>query len=117
FLRGPDGAYWTGWQFANNKHFPNERSSYTSAAIILAADALSAATGGNGLFRAAADPAAPAPDPGRCGCHMTPAQPSSPVPPPPRIVIMTWVAPSRPEVMITKLLLCRSPCGVRRVAG
>ena len=46
FLRDPDGAYWTGWQFANEKHFPNERSSYTSAAIILAADALSAATRG-----------------------------------------------------------------------
>ena len=51
FLRDPDGAYWTGWQFANNKHFPNERSSYTSAAIILAADALSRTTGGNALFR------------------------------------------------------------------
>jgi hypothetical protein len=72
FLRGPDGAYWTGWQFANNKHFPNERSSYTSAAIILAADALSAATGGNGLFRATgAGTARPAPDPGQCGCAMT----------------------------------------------
>jgi MMP endo-(1,4)-3-O-methyl-alpha-D-mannosidase len=51
FLRDPDGAYWTGWQFANKKHFPNERSSYTSAAIILAADALSRTTGGNALFR------------------------------------------------------------------
>ncbi|MBO0817781.1 MAG: prenyltransferase, partial [Actinobacteria bacterium] len=72
FLRDPDGAYWTGWQFANRKHFPNERSSYTSAAIILAADALSAATGGSGLFRTAADdPAAPAP--GQCGCAMTTA--------------------------------------------
>jgi len=51
FLRHPDGAYWTGWQFANRKHFPNERSGYTSAAMILAADALSATTGGSGLFR------------------------------------------------------------------
>jgi len=51
FLRDPDGAYWTGWQFANKKHFPNERSSYTSAAIILAADALSRTTGGNAMFR------------------------------------------------------------------
>ena len=52
FLRDPDGAYWTGWQFANRQHFPNERSGYTSAAVILAADALSATSGGNGLFRA-----------------------------------------------------------------
>ncbi len=75
FLRDPGGAYWTGWQFANKKHFPNERSSYTSAAIILAADALSAATGGNGIFRATgADAAAPAPDPSQCGC---PARPHS----------------------------------------
>ena len=68
FLRDPDGAYWTGWQFANKKHFPNERSSYTSAAVILAADALSRSTGGNSLFRAAgAGTARPAPDPGHCG--------------------------------------------------
>src|SRR5215831_8752347 len=73
FLRDPDGAYWTGWQFANKKHFPNERSSYTSAAIILAADALSRSTGASGLFRATAAGSvpAPAPDPLRCGCQVT----------------------------------------------
>jgi len=73
FLRDPDGAYWTGWQFANKKHFPNERSSYTSAAIILAADALSRSTGASGLFRATAAGTvpAPAPDPLRCGCQVT----------------------------------------------
>jgi hypothetical protein len=69
FLRGPDGAYWTGWQFANNQHFPNERSSYTSAAIILAADALSRSTRANALFRATGTGTArPAPAPGQCGC-------------------------------------------------
>ena len=74
FLRDPDGAYWTGWQFANKKHFPNERSSYTSAAIILAADALSRSTRANGLFRAAGTGTArPALDPGRCGCAVTTA--------------------------------------------
>jgi MMP endo-(1,4)-3-O-methyl-alpha-D-mannosidase len=74
FLRDPDGAYWTGWQFANKKHFPNERSSYTSAAIILAADALSRTTRANGLFRATGTGIArPAPDPRRCGCAMTTA--------------------------------------------
>ena len=73
FLRDPDGAYWTGWQFANHKHYPNERSGYTAAAVILAADALSRTTGGNGLFRTtgADTAAAPAPDPGRCGCAIT----------------------------------------------
>ena len=39
-LRDRDGAYWTGWQFANQAHFPAERSSWTAAAMILAADAL-----------------------------------------------------------------------------
>ncbi len=51
-LRHPDGSYWTGWQFANRAHFPGERSSWTAAAMILAADALSGTTGGAGIFRA-----------------------------------------------------------------
>jgi len=53
-LRDPDGSYWTGWQFANRKHFPNEQSSWTAAAVVLAADALCGATGGSGIFAAAA---------------------------------------------------------------
>jgi hypothetical protein len=72
-LRDPDGAYWTGWQYANKKHFPNEHSSYTSAAVILAADALARASGASALFHAiGSDTArAPAPDPARCGCAVT----------------------------------------------
>ena len=69
-LRDGDGAYWTGWQFANRDHFPAERSSWTAAAMILAADALCGATGGSGLFRDAGarpGPAAAA-DPDTCGC-------------------------------------------------
>jgi hypothetical protein len=70
FLREPDGAYWTGWQFANKRHFPNERSSYTSAAIVLAADVMCGATGGSAIFRdVAADPAEAMPaDDAACGC-------------------------------------------------
>jgi len=72
-LRDDSGAYWTGWQFANRQHYPAERSAWTAAAVILAADALSATSGGSGLFRAiGADTAtAPAPDPGNCGCAIT----------------------------------------------
>jgi hypothetical protein len=55
-LRDGDGSYWTGWQFANRAHFPNERSSWTAAAVVLAADALSRASGGSDLFRAATPP-------------------------------------------------------------
>ena len=53
-LRSPDGSYWTGWQYANRAHFPNEQSSWTAAAIVLAADAMSGATGGSGIFAEAA---------------------------------------------------------------
>jgi hypothetical protein len=71
FLRDPGGAYWTGWQFANQQHYPNEQSGYTAAAVVLAADALSRTSGGNGLFRAMGADTATAPDPGRCGCAIT----------------------------------------------
>ena len=42
FLRAADGSYWTGWQFENSKHYPHEHSSYTAAAVVLAADVLAA---------------------------------------------------------------------------
>ena len=69
-LREQDGAYWTGWQFANRAHFPREQSAWTGAAVILAADALSGATGGSGVFRepCATDGAARAADLPACGC-------------------------------------------------
>jgi hypothetical protein len=50
-LREDDGSYWTGLVFADRKHWPVERTTWTAAAVILAADALSAATPGNGIFR------------------------------------------------------------------
>jgi hypothetical protein len=68
-LRHSGGAYWTGWQFANQAHFPAEQSSWTAAAVILAADALSGATGGAGLFAGiAAAPAGLLDDSVACGC-------------------------------------------------
>ena len=53
-LRHPDGSYWTGWQYANRAHFPAERSSWTAAAVVLAADALTGFSGGGGVFRGGA---------------------------------------------------------------
>jgi hypothetical protein len=69
-LRDPGGSYWTGWQFANQAHFPNEQSTWTGAAVILAADALSGATGGAGIFAGiAAGPSVRQPVAGAaCGC-------------------------------------------------
>lgn len=50
-LRDPDGSYWTGYVFADQKRWPEEQSSWTAAAVILAADALTRTTLGNGIFR------------------------------------------------------------------
>ena len=52
FMRSQDGAYWTGWVIPDKVHFPGgERTSYTSAAVILAAYALSSDDKCAGLFR------------------------------------------------------------------
>ena len=51
-LRRADGSYWTGYQFVENINWPDEQTTWTAAAVILAADALSWATPGSGIFRA-----------------------------------------------------------------
>src|SRR6476620_4699021 len=68
-LRHQDGSYWTGWQFANQAPFPRERSSWTAAAVVLAADALAGFSGGAGIFRDAADEAGQPGDRTACGCE------------------------------------------------
>ncbi|NMO04595.1 prenyltransferase [Gordonia sp. TBRC 11910] len=50
-LRDPDGSYWTGLVFSDGKRWPVEKSCWTSAAVVLAADALSRTSSGNGIFR------------------------------------------------------------------
>jgi hypothetical protein len=74
-LRHDDGSYWTGWQYVNENHFPAERSSWTSAAAVLAADALAGFSGGSAIFRAVPVPAGlrQPPDPAACGCAATAA--------------------------------------------
>jgi hypothetical protein len=58
-LRDDDGSYWTGFVYPDSARWPVERTTWTAAAVILAADALSGATPASGLFP---DPAAlPAP--------------------------------------------------------
>lgn len=49
-LRERDGSYWTGLVYADGKRWPVERTTWTGAAVILAADALSGATGGAAIF-------------------------------------------------------------------
>ena len=69
-LRHRDGSYWTGWQFDDQAPFPRERSSWTAAAVVLAADALTGFSRGAGVFRDATGPAAAGP----CSCG-SPADP------------------------------------------
>lgn len=45
-----DGAYWTGWQFVENIVWPEEKTTWTSGAIMLAADALTEHTPASRLF-------------------------------------------------------------------
>lgn len=50
-LRDSDGRYWTGRVFPQEVHFPSdEKSTYTAAAVILAADALAGASPASGLL-------------------------------------------------------------------
>jgi hypothetical protein len=57
WLRLEDGAYWTGMVFPGSKPYPGDQSSYTAAAVVLAADALAGLTPASGFFRALHEPA------------------------------------------------------------
>jgi hypothetical protein len=59
-LRAGDGSYWTGMAYPERKHFPGgERSTYTAAAVILAANVLCGGTPTSGLFRGETLPVVP----------------------------------------------------------
>jgi hypothetical protein len=49
-LRADDGSYWTGLVYADGARWPVERTTWTAAAVVLAADALAGATPGAGVF-------------------------------------------------------------------
>ena len=67
-LRDPDGSYWTGYVYADGKRWPEEQTTWTGAAVVLAADALSRTTPGSGIFRARSLPLGLAVDGTLCGC-------------------------------------------------
>ena len=48
--RASDGSYWTGYQFAEDLLWPQEKPTWTAAAILLAADALTGHTAASRLF-------------------------------------------------------------------
>lgn len=51
FLRADGGGYWTGWVFPEDDYWPAEQSTWTGAAMILAADALADHSPAHDLFR------------------------------------------------------------------
>jgi len=55
-LRAEDGSYWTGLVLADGVRWPVERTTWTAAAVVLAADAIAGTGPAAALF---ADPAAP----------------------------------------------------------
>ncbi len=57
FLRDGDGGYWTGWVFPEEVVWPEEKTTWTAAAVLLAADALAGHTRAAGLFRGGGLPA------------------------------------------------------------
>ncbi|HVT22596.1 MAG TPA: prenyltransferase [Mycobacteriales bacterium] len=68
-MRAEDGSYWTGWQFEAQVNWPAEQSTWTAAAVVLAADALSRSTPASGIFRADDLPLPVRIETEACGCE------------------------------------------------
>jgi hypothetical protein len=51
FLRTDTGGYWTGWVWPEDTFWPGQQTTWTSAALVLAADACSDSTPAGALFR------------------------------------------------------------------
>jgi hypothetical protein len=50
-----DGSWWTGYVFNDGVYWPDERPTWTSAAVLLAADTLHHFTPGASLFASVSD--------------------------------------------------------------
>lgn len=68
-LRENDGSCWTGYVFEDDARWPEERSTWTAAAVVLAVDALSITTAASGIFRAEALPTGFVFHEPACGCE------------------------------------------------
>jgi hypothetical protein len=55
-LRDTGGRYWTGFVYPENVNWPVEHTTYTAAAVVLAADTLAGATAAAGIMRGATLP-------------------------------------------------------------
>jgi hypothetical protein len=68
-LRARDGGYWTGYVYPDDARWPVEHTTYTAAAVVLAADALSHSTAGADLFRGSSLPSGSSEIGLECGCQ------------------------------------------------
>jgi hypothetical protein len=73
-LRHEDGGYWTGYVYPDDALWPEEQTTYTAAAVVLAADALSSTTAGAALFHGGELPPETAGTGLECGCDQTAAE-------------------------------------------
>jgi hypothetical protein len=67
-LRTEGGGYWTGYVYPDDALWPEEQTTYTAAAVLLAVDALSNTTPGSDIFRGGTLPTAFAELGLECGC-------------------------------------------------
>ena len=67
-LRDTQGRYWTGYVYPDKVNWPGEHTTYTAAAVILAADALGHDTPGSDIMRGASLPAPFTAFSLECGC-------------------------------------------------
>ncbi|MGZ4457356.1 MAG: prenyltransferase [Nocardioides sp.] len=68
-LRHDDGGYWTGYVYPDEALWPEEQTTYTAAAVVLAVDALSQTTPGADIFRGTTLPSGFAEIGLECGCQ------------------------------------------------
>ncbi|HET7736183.1 MAG TPA: prenyltransferase [Nocardioidaceae bacterium] len=68
--RHEDASYWTGYVLPDDVYWPEEQTTYTAAAVILAVDALSNTTPGAAIFRGTTLPADFEEIALECGCEL-----------------------------------------------
>jgi hypothetical protein len=67
-LRNGEGGYWTGYVYPDDVHWPAEHTTFTTAAVVLAYDALAGRTPGSDLVRGVGLVRDPEPLGLECGC-------------------------------------------------
>jgi hypothetical protein len=77
-LRQPDGSYWTGYVYPDGVSWPAQHTTFTTAAALLAHDALAQGTGGAGVVRGGGLVAQPRPMAEGCGCTQPTPSPGAP---------------------------------------